>query len=57
MNTPDPWDEFAAVFPEIRELPRLTDAELKALHDDYVRGEMASAQSEAWELKQQGKTQ
>jgi hypothetical protein len=44
--TPEQWDEFAAVFPEIRELPRLTDDELAALHEDYVRGEMAEQQEQ-----------
>ena len=41
------WDDFAEAFPEIRELPRLSDAELLAMAEEYQRAAIADAQSQA----------
>jgi hypothetical protein len=45
MNS-DPWEEIAEAFPEIRELPKLSDDDIQRLHDDYIREQIATAQSE-----------
>jgi len=47
MNEPDLWDDFAEVFAEELNVQPLTAEQIEQMREDYERGEIASAQSEA----------
>ena len=47
MNAPALWADFAEVFAEELKVQPLTAEQIEQMREDYERGEIASAQSEA----------
>lgn len=49
MNAPDPWDDLAAAFADVLQLPPITPEELQKLADEYQAEQIETTQCEAHE--------